>query len=146
MPGKRHYGRWKSWAARVCRFPPSIPLQKPWRGEGSFVLEVVESGEGNAYRAVYTVRFRIDREAAVSAYRIRGICEGLAHIGLGSAVVALPVELPGTGQLKPGLEVLGHDARPAENGGRVLQTWLRRVRLPRSNQSDGLRRSRGNAK
>lgn len=30
---------------------------KPWKGEGSGVLEVVERHDGNAYRAVYTVRF-----------------------------------------------------------------------------------------
>jgi phage-related protein len=28
-----------------------------WKGLGSGVLEIVESHEGNAYRAVYTVRF-----------------------------------------------------------------------------------------
>jgi phage-related protein len=33
------------------------PSAKPWKGEGSGVLEVVEASEGNAYRAVYTVRF-----------------------------------------------------------------------------------------
>jgi len=34
--------------------------------------------------------------------------KGLADIGLGGVVVALAVELAGTGQLKPGLEVLGY--------------------------------------
>jgi phage-related protein len=34
------------------------PQAKPWKGEGSGVLELVESHLGNAYRAVYTVRFR----------------------------------------------------------------------------------------
>ena len=33
------------------------PASKAWHGEGSGVFEVVESAEGNAYRAVYTVRF-----------------------------------------------------------------------------------------
>lgn len=33
------------------------PKTKPWKGEGSGVLELVESHAGNAYRAVYTVRF-----------------------------------------------------------------------------------------
>jgi len=33
------------------------PAAKPWKGEGAGVLEVVESAEGNAFRAVYTVRF-----------------------------------------------------------------------------------------
>ena len=30
---------------------------KPWKGEGAGVLEVVERHDGNAFRAVYTVRF-----------------------------------------------------------------------------------------
>ena len=30
---------------------------KPWKGLGPSVLEIVESHDGNAYRAVYTVRF-----------------------------------------------------------------------------------------
>ena len=34
--------------------------------------------------------------------------KGLADIGLGGVVVALAVELTGTGQLKPGLEVFGY--------------------------------------
>ncbi len=33
------------------------PAAKTWKGEGPGVLEVMESHEGNAYRAVYTVRF-----------------------------------------------------------------------------------------
>lgn len=33
------------------------PSAKPWKGEGAGVFEIVESAEGNAYRAVYTVRF-----------------------------------------------------------------------------------------
>jgi phage-related protein len=36
----------------------AVPSQaKPWKGEGPGVLELVESHRGNAYRAVYTVRF-----------------------------------------------------------------------------------------
>jgi phage-related protein len=30
---------------------------KPWKGLGPGVMEIVESHDGNAYRAVYTVRF-----------------------------------------------------------------------------------------
>lgn len=30
---------------------------KPWKGEGSGVLELVEGLRGNAFRAVYTVRY-----------------------------------------------------------------------------------------
>ncbi len=33
------------------------PAAKPWKGEGAGVFEVVESFSGNAYRAIYTVRF-----------------------------------------------------------------------------------------
>ena len=34
------------------------PLKaKPWKGDGSGVLEVVEDHRGDTYRAVYTVRF-----------------------------------------------------------------------------------------
>ena len=33
------------------------PQAKPWKGEGAGVWEMVESHVGNAYRAVYTVRF-----------------------------------------------------------------------------------------
>jgi hypothetical protein len=36
------------------------------------------------------------------------LLERLAHVGLGRVVVALPVELPCAGQIKPGLVVLGH--------------------------------------
>jgi len=35
----------------------TAPTTKPWKGLGPGVLEVVESHDGNAYRAVYTVRF-----------------------------------------------------------------------------------------
>lgn len=30
---------------------------KPWKGEGSGVLEVVKDHDGDTYRAIYTVRF-----------------------------------------------------------------------------------------
>lgn len=33
------------------------PHAKPWKGEGPGVFEVVESHDGDAYRAIYTVRF-----------------------------------------------------------------------------------------
>ena len=33
------------------------PASKAWQGEGPGVFEIVESAVGNAYRAVYTVRF-----------------------------------------------------------------------------------------
>lgn len=33
------------------------PHAKPWKGEGPGVFEVVESHDGDTYRALYTVRF-----------------------------------------------------------------------------------------
>ncbi len=33
------------------------PMAKPWKGEGPGVFEIVEGHRGDAYRAVYTVRF-----------------------------------------------------------------------------------------
>jgi phage-related protein len=48
-------------ALSVAQFGGKHPAAKPWKGEGSGVLEIVEDYRGNTYRAVYTVRF----EAAV---------------------------------------------------------------------------------
>ena len=45
-------------ALSVAQFGRKHPAAKPWKGAGSGVLEVVEDYDGNAYRAVYTVRFR----------------------------------------------------------------------------------------
>jgi phage-related protein len=45
------------YALGVAQMGAKHPNAKPWKGEGSGVLEVVESSDGNAYRAVYTVRF-----------------------------------------------------------------------------------------
>ncbi len=44
-------------ALSVAQFGGKHPSAKPWHGEGGGVFEIVESHEGNAYRAVYTVRF-----------------------------------------------------------------------------------------
>jgi phage-related protein len=44
-------------ALGIAQFGGMAPSAKPWKGLGSGVLEVVESHEGNTYRAVYTVRF-----------------------------------------------------------------------------------------
>lgn len=49
--------RFVGYALGVAQLGAKHPSAKPWKGEGSGVLEVVESGEGNTYRAVYTVRF-----------------------------------------------------------------------------------------
>jgi phage-related protein len=46
-------------ALSVAQFGGKHPAAKPWKGEGSGVLEVVENHDGNTYRAVYTVRFRL---------------------------------------------------------------------------------------
>jgi phage-related protein len=44
-------------ALSVAQFGGKHPNAKPWKGAGTGVLEVVEDYRGDAYRAVYTVRF-----------------------------------------------------------------------------------------
>jgi len=44
-------------ALGIAQFGGTAPSAKPWKGLGAGVLELVESREGNAYRAIYTVRF-----------------------------------------------------------------------------------------
>jgi hypothetical protein len=44
-------------ALGIAQFGGTAPTAKPWKGLGPGVLEVAESHDGNAYRAVYTVRF-----------------------------------------------------------------------------------------
>jgi phage-related protein len=44
-------------ALGIAQFGGTAPSTKPWKGLGSGILEIVESHDGNAYRAVYTVRF-----------------------------------------------------------------------------------------
>jgi phage-related protein len=44
-------------ALSVAQFGGKHPKAKPWRGEGSGVLEIVEDHRGDTYRAVYTVKF-----------------------------------------------------------------------------------------
>jgi phage-related protein len=44
-------------ALGIAQFGGTAPSAKPWKGLGPGVLELVESHDGNAYRAVYTVRF-----------------------------------------------------------------------------------------
>ncbi|MGA8871810.1 MAG: type II toxin-antitoxin system RelE/ParE family toxin [Candidatus Acidiferrales bacterium] len=44
-------------ALSVAQFGGKHPNAKPWKGQGSGVLEVVEDHRGDTYRAVYTVRF-----------------------------------------------------------------------------------------
>ena len=45
------------YALGVAQLGGKHPDAKPWKGEGPGVLEIVERFDGNAYRAVYTVRF-----------------------------------------------------------------------------------------
>ena len=44
-------------ALSVAQFGGRHPSAKPWKGEGPGVLEIVEDHRGNAYRAIYTVKF-----------------------------------------------------------------------------------------
>ena len=44
-------------ALGIAQFGGTAPTAKPWKGLGPGVLEIVESHDGNAYRAVCTVRF-----------------------------------------------------------------------------------------
>jgi phage-related protein len=44
-------------ALSVAQFGGKHSKAKPWKGEGSGVLEIVEDHRGDTYRAVYTVRF-----------------------------------------------------------------------------------------
>ena len=45
------------YALGVAQLGGKHPKAKPWHGQGPGVFELVESFDGNAYRAVYTVRF-----------------------------------------------------------------------------------------
>jgi len=45
-------------ALSVAQFGEKHPKAKPWKGEGSGILEIVEDHRGDTYRAVYTVKFR----------------------------------------------------------------------------------------
>lgn len=44
-------------ALGIAQFGGTAPTAKPWKGLGPGVLEIVETHDRNAYRAVYTVRF-----------------------------------------------------------------------------------------
>ena len=44
-------------ALGIAQFGGTAPSAKPWKGLGAGVLELVESRQSQAYRAVYTVRF-----------------------------------------------------------------------------------------
>jgi phage-related protein len=44
-------------ALGLAQFGGKHPSAKPWKGQGPGVFELVENHDGNAYRAIYTVRF-----------------------------------------------------------------------------------------
>jgi phage-related protein len=52
-PAKAEMGN----ALGIAQFGGKHPAAKPWRGQGAGVFEIVEDHDGNAYRAIYTVRF-----------------------------------------------------------------------------------------
>jgi len=45
-------------ALGLAQFGGKHPSAKPWKGQGSGIFELVENHDGNAFRAVYVVRFR----------------------------------------------------------------------------------------
>jgi len=45
-------------ALGIAQFGGKHPSAKPWKGEGPGVFEIVEDFDGDAYRAIYTVKFR----------------------------------------------------------------------------------------
>ena len=45
------------YALGVAQLGGKHPKAKPWKGQGPGVFELVESFDGDAYRAIYTVRF-----------------------------------------------------------------------------------------
>ena len=50
-------GRAVGQALEAAQFGGKHPRAKPWKGDGSGVLEIVDDYRGDTYRAVYTVRF-----------------------------------------------------------------------------------------
>ena len=46
------------YALGVAQLGGKHPAAKPWHGQGPGVLELMARRDGNAYRAVYTVRFK----------------------------------------------------------------------------------------
>ena len=45
-------------ALGLAQFGGKHPSAKPWKRRGPGVFELVENHDGNAYRVVYTVRFK----------------------------------------------------------------------------------------
>jgi phage-related protein len=46
-------------ALGLAQFGGKHPKAKPWKGEGPGVFEMVDDFDGDTFRAVYTVRFRL---------------------------------------------------------------------------------------
>ena len=44
-------------ALGLAQFGGKHPSAKPWKGQGPGIFELVEDHDGNAYRAIYVVRF-----------------------------------------------------------------------------------------
>jgi len=45
-------------ALGLAQFGGKHPSAKPWKGQGPGIFELVKDHDGNAYRAVYAVRFK----------------------------------------------------------------------------------------
>jgi phage-related protein len=45
------------YALGLAQLGAKHPKAKPWKGEGPGIFEIVEDHRGDAFRAVYTVRF-----------------------------------------------------------------------------------------
>lgn len=63
-------------ALGVAQYGAKHPSAKPLKGLGRGVLEIIESFDGNAYRAVYTVRFA-DRIYVLHAFQKKSV-KGIA--------------------------------------------------------------------
>ena len=63
-------------ALGIAQFGGTAPTAKPWKGLGPGVLEIVESHDGNAYRAVYTVRFEKACMSFTRSRRSRRLASG----------------------------------------------------------------------
>jgi predicted XRE-type DNA-binding protein len=76
-------------ALGVAQFGGTAPTAKPWKGLGPGVLEIVESHDGNAYRAVYTRKIMRNTMASKSADLrepvVRGTGNVFADLGLPDA-------------------------------------------------------------
>lgn len=74
VPGEKPLHWMGSALKKLTEFPPNVQRNigfalsaaqfggkhlpaKPWKGEGSGILEVVKDFDGDTYRAIYTVRF-----------------------------------------------------------------------------------------